>query len=188
MEDSQAAFIGMVMDRLQAVEAQLQDMKHLNEKLGSELSSTRDEVGQLKGALRLKHGLTRFTDGWELCPGFAWKPDTMEDPTGAIKMLLDNLHLDAICCFGAMEISPYNDEVEDDNFILVGEATDQNKMRPITVRELLEGINQWCRKPFKHTTNYHEFLKFDGRAPLLRRIVMSYYNHSTKRWHYTMFF
>ncbi len=187
MEEPQAAFVAMLMDRLQALEGAVQQLQEDNAGLQRDNALLCKDVSQLTGALRLGEGVIEFTDGWRLCPGFTKTVDRMWDK--AENSCHQIKPLDAICCWGLMEIQPHED-VQADSLILVGRGSGRSNAREglvdVTVRELIEAINAWCSKPFWETTNYMHYLDLDGREPLMEGTEMTRFNHSTQRWLYIM--
>lgn len=155
-------------------------------------AALKSQVAQLNGAVHLRGNMATFTDGWTLCPGFAQAPDVMwDDATNTCHVdavPLDDLHLNALCCYGPMQIEMHED-CAPDNMALVGEPLARDTgvdPEPVTVRMMLDGINAWCRKPFRETTNYRHFLDYDGQTPALNCVKQVNFDHDTQRWSYVM--
>ena len=155
-------------------------------------AALKSQVAQLNRAVHLRSNMVTFTDGWTLCPGFTQSPDAMRyNATNSFcvkELPLDDLHLNAVCCYGPMQIRLHKDCARD-NLVLVGEPLARNTgvdPEPVTVKMMLDGINAWCRKPYKEITNYRHFLSYRGQPPTLDRVNMVTFDHDTQRWSYVM--
>ena len=157
MEDSQAAFVNMLMDRLQALEGRVQEMQ-------VEMHTTKTTTSSLAGSIHLQHDLTKFSDGWWLRPGFSKLPDTIRNSSWqmGVAVPLDNLHLDAIAFHGRVQIQ-VDKEAGRGNVINLGEQDSD----PTTVRALLAAINAWCLRPCGTETNYAKYLDNSCGPPSL---------------------
>ena len=179
MEDTQAAFVNMLMERLQALEGQVQQ-------LGAENAILQTCTHQLRKAVHLKPGLVNFSDEWRLHPRFTTEADKMWDDTVYTERIspMDDLHLDATAGYGRMQIRPVADLAQD-NLICLGEREEDR----VTVRELLQGINAWCSKPYGDTTNFLAHIDDGGDGPpLLDSINQTGFDRDTKRMNFEMSF
>ncbi len=152
MEDSQAAFLQMIMDRLHALEAACDSLPALEntcDLLMKDNARVRKDVAQLQKSLHLNRDLTKFSDGILFSPGFTKEIDQMwsdcdhgthDNPDD---LGLDELHLQATACYGGTQIHPH-EECWDDT-IEVGEAGIHDQR--INVRQLVDAINAWCLSP-----------------------------------------
>ncbi len=156
MEDGGAEFVTMLMDRLQALEGQVQQLGTDNVRLKAEMDIYREHTRQLKDALCLKDDKVHFSDGWRLAPGFTDREDQMWGEQGV--MALDDLHLDAIAHSGAMLIHVDNlkEQVPMDD--LIGVFGGKFLEDPVTVRQLLTAINEWCTRVRDGTTNIQKYM------------------------------
>ncbi len=102
METDSAAFINMLMERLQTLEAanqRLQDtVLQFEEDLHDALIANEQlelRVAALESSLHLVHESEKFNDGFTLCLGFPLQPDWLEHPLDSDRYPLDALHYSA---------------------------------------------------------------------------------------------
>lgn len=131
LEDSQASFVSMVMDRLHALEA--------------ENTRLQTAVTQLQESIHLIQDMTVFSDGLVFSPGFTKRPDVMF--LNQQKMPLDHLHLQATVWYGPMAIHVLvygrGGREEEVGCVMVGEEGDWDAR--ITIKQLLDAINNECK-------------------------------------------
>ncbi len=140
METDSAAFVTMLMDRLQTVEAAQQALQDTNEQLQRELQDVliaNEHLGQrvvaLESSLHLEIGSASFNDGFILCLGFTLRPDWLQHPLDATyRRPLDALHYNAtaFCHISTVHMRG----------VPSFEITVGKDFKPISVRQLLKAI------------------------------------------------
>lgn len=156
MQDPQADFVQMVMDRLHALEV---SNDQLNER-----------VLRLEARQCMDSRCRRFDDGLFLWFGLTKRPDGMGDPRMNKLFELDAAHLDATAFWGQKRIDMHTQA-----HLYVGSTG-----RRTTVKDLLEAINSWCaRRDGESTmTNVDRYLDWAGSehfCHLLERETSSSY-------------
>ena len=147
METDSAAFITMLMDRLQTVEAAQQELQDTNEQLQQELQDVlvanehlEQRVVALEISLHLELGNTSFNDGFILRLGFTLRPDWLEHPLAkSHRHPLDALHYNATAFYHSSTVRMRG--------VPSFEITVGKDYKPTSVRQLLKAIKAWCREP-----------------------------------------
>ena len=137
MEDSQAAFVSMIVDRMHRLECTVTDLRR---------------------ALFMDRDMIVFSDGWWLCYGFAQNTDSMRNGRGE-KRPLDDLHLNVVVHRGEFVLKA---GVGPDGLIHVGEGAED-----VTVGQLLDAINAWCVTVHDGDTNYKKYMTWKAGIPRL---------------------
>ncbi len=147
METDSAAFITMLMDRLQTVEAAQQEFQDTHEQLQQELQDVlianehlEQRVVALEISLHLELGSTSFNDGFILRLGFTLRPDWLEHPLdNSYRHPLDALHYNATAFYHSSTVRMRG--------VPSFEITVGKDYKPTSVRQLLKAIKTWCREP-----------------------------------------
>ena len=147
METDSAAFITMLMDRLQTVEAAQQELQDTNQQLRLELQDVlvanehlEQRLVALESSLQLELGSTSFNDGFILRLGFTLRPDWLEHPLDtSYRHPLDALHYNATAFYHSSTVRMRG--------VPSFEITVGKDCRPTSVRQLLKAIKTWCREP-----------------------------------------
>lgn len=147
METHSAAFITMLMDRLQTVEAAHQEFQETNEQLQRELQDVlianehlEQRVLALESSLHLELGSSSFNDGFILRLGFTLRADWLEHPLDTSYCHpLDALHYNATAFYHSSTVRMRG--------VPSFEINIGKDFKPTSVRQLLKAIKTWCREP-----------------------------------------
>ena len=177
----------MIMERLHAVEGTCSLMREENARLLAELQQTQQGLTQLHRALHLDRDFTKFSDGLDFCPGFTKNDDQMIPDTGHTPdgLGLDELHLQATACYGGIQIHPH--EGSSDDTIEVGDPGNDNQR--ITVRQLVDAINTWCRSPSpsgKSKVDEYMLGSWGSYPPCWEGLKWLRFDHDTQRYAYEL--
>lgn len=187
MEDSQAAFVSMIMDRLHALERTCDLLTKDNVGL-------RTDLAQLQKSLHLNRDFTTFSDGISFSPKFTkgidqmWPDSDNSTENNPDDLGIDDLHLQATACYGGIQIHPH-EECWDD-IIQVGEAGIHDQR--ITVRQLIDAINAWCLSPSqsgKSKVDEYMLCSSYGNAPYgpyWEGLKFLHFDHDTQRYAYEL--
>ncbi|KAK9864857.1 hypothetical protein WJX84_006463 [Apatococcus fuscideae] len=185
MEDAQAEFVTMIVDRLQTLEQKYDDLEHKYKVLEDTNGCLVTRVQQLSGVLYLDADLRKFNDGLWFDPGFTVDPDTIQPDTRTDakleEMKIDELHLEATALWGNLQIQVGEDPHDD--MIIVGQESNER----ITVGQLLDAINNWCRSILPDGTTRQQKYLVRGEYRLgYTGLKLLGVNRSPVRWAYEM--
>ena len=147
METDSAAFITLLMDRLQTVEAAQQAFQDTSQQIRLGLQDVlvanehlEQRVVALESSLHLEVGSTSFNDGFISRLGFTLRPDWLEHPLDtSYRHPLDALHYNATAFYHSSTVLMRG--------VPSCEITVGKDYRPTSVRQLLKAIKSWCREP-----------------------------------------
>lgn len=170
MDDPEARFVVMLMDRLQAMEVLLRETRAENEKLSKRLCAAENVTDNVKHTLYvMENNRLLLSDGLKI----NWNPLSLHpghhylstDPhprsrflsRGSCIMPVDDLHASVVMAHGPVVLFLSTDQLQ------VG----ADDAKTVTVAEVLSALDAWARKPYRNKPSFRDFWESTDTQPIM---------------------